>query len=99
MITGPQQLHVTIDVAVLDPQEGLAAELDGGAGRRMVRDSTRTLTVTLDPPVTDAPVQIEILATCKDVSEPHDGWTARQAVKIPQPARVHRATGRVPRTM
>ena len=63
MLGAPVMPRAQLWSAVLDPQEGLAAELDGGVGRRMVRDSTRALTVTLDPPVTDAPVQIEILAT------------------------------------
>jgi hypothetical protein len=89
MIGRPQQLHVGIGAAVLDPQEGVTASLRSGETRRMVRDFKRKLVVAINPPVNDADVVIEIIATCQDVEPPNERWALHRALTITGPPRIH----------
>ncbi|MGD9531789.1 MAG: hypothetical protein AB7I38_18935 [Dehalococcoidia bacterium] len=89
MTSGPQQLHVGIDVAVLDPQEGVHASLTNGLTCRMVRDFKRRVVVTLDPPVRDSNVVIEVIVTCEDVDAPNERWTLRRALTITRGPRIY----------
>jgi hypothetical protein len=89
MTSGPQQLNVGIEVAVIEPQEGVAASVADGATRRMVRDFKRTLVVTLDPPVKDSDVVIEIIARCQDVNPPNEKWAVHRALTIERPPKIH----------
>jgi hypothetical protein len=91
MVRGPEQLHVTVGVAVLEPQEGVTASIADGETRRMVRDFLRDIVVVTEPSVSRKAVQIEIIATCVDVEPPHERWTLRSALMIPPPPRVGRA--------
>lgn len=85
MTGGPQQLHVTVDVAVLEPQEGVTATVTDGEIRRMVRGFKRRVMVTLDQLSNDRDVDIEVVARCQDVDPPHERWTLRHAVTIERP--------------
>lgn len=87
MTSGPQQLHVGVDVAVLELQEGVTAIVAGGETRRMVRDFKRRVVVTLDPPMKDSDVDIEVIAKCQDVDPPNERWALRRALTISRGAR------------
>ncbi|MGH3566453.1 MAG: hypothetical protein ACRDRH_10555 [Pseudonocardia sp.] len=77
MTRGPEQLHVTIGAAVLEPQEGIITSLVGGEVRRMIRNFMREIVLVTDPPGWPTEVQVEIIATCVDVDPPNNGWTVR----------------------
>jgi hypothetical protein len=88
MTSGPQQLHVSVEVAVIEPQEGVTASVADGETRRMVRDYKREVVVTLDPPVKDSDVVIEVIARCEDVNPPHERWALHRALTIKRPPRI-----------
>lgn len=102
MTRGPEQLHVTIGAAVLEPQEGITTSLGGGEVRRMIRNFMREIVLVTDPPVWPTEVQVEIIATCVDVDPPNDGWRRCPAVakvgggRLAQ-ARAHRGDVRIAR--
>lgn len=100
MVGGPEQLSVSIGVAVLEPQEGVTASVNaGGEDGRMVRDLTRKIVVSIEPPVTDTAAILEVIATCRDLDPPGERWSLHRSLAIPRPARIHRAQfGRVPRS-
>ncbi|MBW0108399.1 hypothetical protein I4I84_06565 [Pseudonocardia sp. KRD-182] len=100
MVGGPEQLSVSIGVAVLEPQEGVTASVNaGGEDRRMVRGLTRKIEVSIEPPATNTAVVIEVIATCRDLDPPGERWSLHRSLTIPRPARIHRAQfGRVPRS-
>ena len=89
MTGGPQQLQVGIGAAVLDPQEGMTAKVANGEAHRMVRDFKRRIVVTLDPPVRDSDVVVEVIATCQDVDPPNERWTLRRALTITRGPRIY----------
>lgn len=91
MTRGPEQLHVTIGSAVLEPQEGITTSLVNGEVRRMIRNFTREVVLVTVPPVWPTEVQVEIIATCVDVDPPNERWTVRNTLTIPRPTRVSRA--------
>lgn len=98
MDRGPEQLNVTVAVAVLEPQEGVTALVTNNETRRMVRDFSREIAIYTDPPVPRKPVVIDVSAACADVGHPDRRWILHRALTIPPPATIHRARGRIPRT-
>ena len=53
----------------------------------MVRDFKRRVVVTLDPPMKDSDVDIEVIAKCQDVDPPNQRWALRRALTISRGAR------------
>lgn len=99
MISGPEQLDVSVGVAVLEPQDHFTATVIAGENRRMVRDLTREIIVIVDPPVIDTAVAVELIVTCQDLGESDRRWSLHRSLTIPRPARIHRAqVGRLPRS-
>lgn len=96
---GPEQLNVSVAVAVLEPQDGVSASATSNGTRLMVRDFPREVVLHMDPPLSPTPVFIDVIATCLDVDHPGRRWTLHRALRIPQPAKISRASiGRLPRS-
>lgn len=93
---GPQLLSVSVDVAVLEPQEGITASVIGGGTRRMVRDFARKVVLHMQPANWTADVYIDVIATCVDIDRPDRSWVLHRALRIHRPVRVSRAQGRIP---
>jgi hypothetical protein len=88
---GPQQLDVSIAVAVLEPQEGVSATVTNNSARRMVRDFPRSAKLQLTPDSWATAIWVDVIVTCIDVDNPARNWDLHRALMIPQPARVTRA--------
>lgn len=91
---GPQQLDVSIAVAVLEPQEGVSATVTRNATRRMVRDFPREAELHLTPTSWATAIWVDVIVTCQDVDNPDRTWDLHRALMIPPPARVTRANVR-----
>lgn len=94
MTRGPEQLHVSVGAAVLEPEDGVTTSLLGGEPWRMIRNFTREIAVVMNPAVWPVEVQVEIIASCVDVDPPNERWTLRNTVTIPRPTRVSHARTR-----